>query len=220
MSPAAPPQPGATVAPELGDATPPQANATQAAEAGARAESESVAVPETSPKPLVHDEPESVSRAPNLVSEQNIDATRAAVIKRIEALPAATTEKKTGLIEKMYKARSIERLAVVPFDAGRTALRKAAAEEIVKLFEQPEVQNKLSDPTTILVVAGYADLGGREDINLHISQQRAENVSKILREQAKVSNALQTVGMGGTELLDSTRPDQNRAVEVWAVVPL
>ena len=220
MSPAAPPQPDATVAPELGDPTPPPVSATQAAEASARAESESLAVPETSPKPLVHEEPESVSRAPNLVSEQNIDATRAAVIKRIEALPAATTEKKTGLIEKMYKARSIERLAVVPFDAGRTALRKAAAEEIVKLFEQPEVQNKLSDPTTILVVAGYADLGGREDINLHISQQRAENVSKILREQAKVSNALQTVGMGGTELLDSTRPDQNRAVEVWAVVPL
>jgi serine/threonine protein kinase len=220
MSPVAPAQPGATVAPELGDATPLPVSATQAAEAGGRAESESVAAPETSPKPLVHDEPESVSRAPNLVSEQNIDATRAAVIKRIEALPAATTEKKTSLIEKMYKARSIERLAVVPFDAGRTALRKAAAEEIVKLFEQPEVQNKLSDPTTILVVAGYADLGGRKDINLHISQQRAENVSKILREQAKVSNALQTVGMGGTELLDGTRRDQNRAVEVWAVVPL
>jgi serine/threonine protein kinase len=255
MSPAAPPQPGATGAPEPGDATPPQVSATQAAEAGAKAESESVAAPETSPKagseavaanasegsptpaqnvaaesgpagvpsrqePSVHDEQESVSRAPNLVSEQNIDATRAAVIKRIQALPAATIEKKAGLIEKMYKARSIERLTVVPFDAGRTALRKAAAEEIVKLFERPEIQNKLSDPTTILVVAGYADFGGREDINLHISQERAENVSKILREQAKVSNALQTVGMGGTELLDSTRPDQNRAVEVWAVVPL
>jgi hypothetical protein len=33
-------------------------------------------------------------------------------------------------------------------------------------------------------------------------------------------NAVQTIGMGGTELLDSKRPGQNRAVEVWAVVPL
>jgi hypothetical protein len=31
---------------------------------------------------------------------------------------------------------------------------------------------------------------------------------------------MQTIGMGGTELLDSNRPEQNRAVEVWTVVPL
>ena len=30
---------------------------------------------------------------------------------------------------------------------------------------------------------------------------------------------MQTIGMGGTEILDSKRPDQNRVVEVWAVVP-
>jgi outer membrane protein OmpA-like peptidoglycan-associated protein len=96
---------------------------------------------------------------------------------------------------------------------------RAAAEEIVTAFEWPEIRDKLNDPTTILVIGGYADLGGREDINLRISQERAENVSKILKEQAKVLNALQTVGMGGTDILDSTLPGQNRAVEVWAVVP-
>ena len=31
---------------------------------------------------------------------------------------------------------------------------------------------------------------------------------------------MQTVAMGGTEVLDSTHPDQNRAIEIWAVVPL
>jgi len=82
------------------------------------------------------------------------------------------------------------------------------------------MRDKVSDPTIILVVAGYADTGGRTDLNLRISQERAENVTKILKEQAKLLNAMQTIGMGGTELLDSNRPDQNRAVEVWAVVPL
>jgi hypothetical protein len=45
-------------------------------------------------------------------------------------------------------------------------------------------------------------------------------VSKILSGQLGLSNAIQTIGMGGTQLLDSANPDQNRAVEVWVVLPL
>jgi len=90
----------------------------------------------------------------------------------------------------------------------------------VKAFNKPEMRDKLSDPTTILVVAGYADTGGHADLNLRVSRERAENVTRILKEQVKLLNAMQTIGMGGTELLDSKRPGQNRAVEVWAVVPL
>ena len=43
--------------------------------------------------------------------------------------------------------------------------------------------------------------------------------TRILKDRANLLNAMQTIGMGGTELLDSNRPDQNRAVEIWAVVP-
>ena len=114
----------------------------------------------------------------------------------------------------------MERIIVIPFDRGQTTLQRAAADELVKALHRPEMRDKLSDPTTILVVAGYADTGGRAALNLRISQERAENVSRILKEQAKLLNATQTIGMGGTELLDSKRPDQNRAVEVWAVLPL
>jgi serine/threonine protein kinase len=148
------------------------------------------------------------------------DATREAVIKRINALPGVTAERKANLIEKMQKARSMERLIVIPFDSGQTSLRRAAKDDLVKAFARPEMREKLNDPTMVLVVAGYADNGGRADQNLHVSQERAENVSRILKEQVKLYNAMQTIGMGGTELLDSKRPEQNRAVEVWAVVPL
>ena len=44
--------------------------------------------------------------------------------------------------------------------------------------------------------------------------------ARILKVRAKLLNTMQTIGMGGTELLDSNRPEQNRAVEVWTVVPL
>jgi outer membrane protein OmpA-like peptidoglycan-associated protein len=149
-----------------------------------------------------------------------LDATKEAVIKRINALPGVTAERKANLIEKMHKARSMERLIVIPFDTGQTSLRRAATDDLVKAFARPEMRDKLNDPTIVLVVAGYADNGGRADQNLHFSQERAENVSKILKEQVKLYNAMQTIGMGGTELLDSKRPEQNRVVEVWAVVPL
>jgi serine/threonine protein kinase len=173
----------------------------------------------TAPKESVNaNEKPAVSPAP--ASQPNIGGTKEEVIKRINALPGVTAEKKANLIENMNKARSMERLMVIPFDSGRSTLRKAASDELVKAFDRPEIREKLSDPTIILVVAGYADAGGRPDQNLRISQTRAENVSRILKEQAKLLNAMQTIGMGGTELLDSKRPDQNRAVEIWVVVPL
>jgi serine/threonine protein kinase len=181
-------------------------------------------IPEVSPTPSLGDgtapdERQFASPSPTPLSQPDNDATKEDVIKRINALPGVTNEKKANLIANMQKARSMERLTVIPFDVGQTTLRKAAIDELVKAFDRPEMNDKLSDPTTVLVVAGYADIGGRAGTNLRISQERADAVSKILKEQVKLLNAMQTIGMGGTEILDSKRPDQNRVVEVWAVVP-
>ncbi len=181
----------------------------------------SEASPTPSPQEIAtSNERRSTEPSSTALSKPDVDPAKEGVVKRINALPGVNAEKKANLIEKMNKARSMERLTVIPFDRGQTTLHRAAADELVKAFDRPEMRDKLSDPTTILVVAGYADTGGRADSNLRVSQERAENVSRILREQAKLLNATQTIGMGGTELLDSKRPDQNRAVEVWAVVPL
>jgi serine/threonine protein kinase len=170
--------------------------------------------------PAQETETGSVSSSPTPLSQQDAGATKEDVIRRINAMPGVTAAMKANLIEKMNKARSMERLVVIPFESGRSTLRRSAADELVKSFTTPEMRDKLSDPTIVLVVAGYADAGGRPDANLRISQARAENVSRILKDQAGLFNAVQTIGMGGTELLDSSRPDQNRAVEIWVVVPL
>jgi serine/threonine protein kinase len=179
------------------------------------------ASPTPSPQEIAASNPrQSAIPSPTPLSQLDLDATKEEVVKRINALPGATAEKKANLIEKMHKARSMERLTVVHFDVGQTSLRRAATDPLVKAFDSPEMRDKLSDPTIILVVAGYADAGGNADLNLRFSQERAENISKILKERVGLLNAMQTIGMGGTGLLDNKRPDQNRAVEVWAVVPL
>ena len=128
-------------------------------------------------------------------------------------------QEKERLAEKVETARSMERLQVVRFDVGKTALPKAAADQLATIFHKPEMKDKLSDPTLVFVIAGYADSGGDSNANLRISQDRADSVGKFLKQQMGILNVVHTVGMGSTNLLDSKRPDQNRAAEVWAVLP-
>ena len=67
-------------------------------------------------------------------------------------MPGVTAAKKENLIEKMNRARSMERLVVIPFENRRSNLRRSAADELVKLFATPEMRDNLSDPTIVLVV--------------------------------------------------------------------
>ena len=156
---------------------------------------------------------------PATLTKSQVDATREDVLKRINAMPKFTAEEKKRLGEKMQTARSMERLLVARFDTGQTALSRAAADDLMKRIKSPAIEDKVSDPTVVFVVAGYADAAGDPKTNLQISQQRADNVTKVLKEKTNLLNVIHSVGMGSTALLDSKRPDQNRAVEIWAVAP-
>jgi outer membrane protein OmpA-like peptidoglycan-associated protein len=151
--------------------------------------------------------------------KNEVDATREDVLKRINAMPRFSAEEKKRLTEKMETARSMERLLVIRFETGQTNLGRSAADDLMKLLKSKDIQDKTNDPTVVFVVAGYADSAGDPKKNLQISQQRADNVTKILKERTNLLNVIHSVGMGSTDLLDSKRADQNRAVEIWAVEP-
>jgi outer membrane protein OmpA-like peptidoglycan-associated protein len=153
------------------------------------------------------------------LSKKEVEATREDVLKRINAMPKFSAEEKKRLSEKMQMARSMDRLIVMRFETGQTNLGKSAADDLMKRFKTKEVQDKISDPTVVFVVAGYADTAGDPKKNLQLSQLRADNVTKILKERTNLLNVVHSVGMGSTDLLDSKRSDQNRAVEIWAVAP-
>jgi serine/threonine protein kinase len=212
------PAASATASTEVRETASPEATRSSSGESNVAAPPEQSASP-TQPETVRSMETPSPRASATPLSPSEIDATKEEVVKRIDALPGISAEAKANLIGKMNKAHSMERLVVIPFEIGKRTPSRAAVDELVKTFSNPDIGNKLSDQTTILVVAGYADTGGPPDLNLRISQERAANVSKILKQRLKLSNAIQTVGMGGTELLSNRRPDQNRAVEVWAVAP-
>jgi outer membrane protein OmpA-like peptidoglycan-associated protein len=156
---------------------------------------------------------------PATLTKSEVDATREDVLKRINAMPRFTAEEKKRLSEKMETARSMERLLVVRFDTGQSALSRSAADNLMKRFRSKEVEDKVSDPTVVFVVAGYADAAGDPKSNLQISQLRADNVTRVLKDKTNLLNVIHSLGMGSTALLDGKRPDQNRAVEIWAVAP-
>jgi outer membrane protein OmpA-like peptidoglycan-associated protein len=161
---------------------------------------------------------ESVVTKPPALSAQQVDTTRADVLKRISAMPRLSAQEKDRLSQKVDSAHAMERLRIVHFDLGKTTLSKNTADELARSFTTGETKEKLADPTLVLVVAGYADSGGNSGVNMRISQERADGVSRVLK-RAGILNVIHTVAMGSTDLLDSKRPEQNRAVEVWAVVP-
>lgn len=161
---------------------------------------------------------ESVVTTPPTLSAQQVDTTRADVLKRINAMPRMSAQEKDRLSQKVESAHAMERVRIVHFDRGKTTLTKGTADQLVRSFTTGETKEKLADPTLVLVVAGYADSGGNPGVNMRLSQERADGVSRLLK-RAGVLNVIHTVAMGSTDLLDSKRPEQNRAVEIWAVVP-
>jgi outer membrane protein OmpA-like peptidoglycan-associated protein len=140
-------------------------------------------------------------------------------LKRISALPKMSESEKTKLSDKVETARYMQRVGVVYFEKGSNQLSRTSIDKLVSLFKAPEIVEKISDPTLVFIVAGYADLGGDPRGNLKLSDERAQAVSNAMSENAGVINLVRTVGMGGTDMLSSKRAGQNRAVEIWAVIP-
>ncbi|MBV8813775.1 MAG: OmpA family protein [Verrucomicrobia bacterium] len=162
---------------------------------------------------------ETIDTKPKELSSSQLNATKEDVLKRIGALPKMSESEKSKLLAKVETARYMQRISVVYFTKGSNSLSRSSVEKLAALFKEPDLEEKMSDPTLVFIVAGYADTGGDAKLNLKLSDERAEAVTNVLVQDAGVVNLVRTVGMGGTDLLSGKRADQNRAVEVWAVIP-
>jgi len=233
------PTPTATSSPEATQQTPPGPKETPAPgklpqTEASPGEGKTPPNPEESPEGPRHGNPspqksppgessetpgQTVDTKPKALSSAEIDATKQDVLKRISALPKMSEAEKSKLSDKVETARYMQRVGVVYFEKGSNILSKGSIDKLAGLFKAPELVEKMSDPTLVFIVAGYADTGGDPKGNIKLSDERAQAVSNALSENAGVINLIRTVGMGGTDLLSSKRADQNRAVEIWAVIP-
>jgi len=160
----------------------------------------------------------SVDTNPKPLSNSDIEATRKQVLTRLQAMPGKSQQEKDKLADKVQSARSMERLTTIYFQIGSSMIPKPQVDQLIATFNDQKMREKMSDPTLVLVVAGYADKSGSPGGNQALSNARAENIARLVK-QAGVTNVIHTVAMGGTDVLENTRPDQNRAVEIWSVIP-
>lgn len=146
-------------------------------------------------------------------------AMRAEVLKRIDIMPNLGEAEKDKLYVQVERARAMGQVVTIPFASGEKSVSSTSAASLVQALALPQIRKFSDDPTVAFVVLGYADKKGDPKSNMAISLQRAEAVVKVLKEKAGVVNVVHAVGMGGSELFDSSNLGKNRVVEVWAVLP-
>jgi outer membrane protein OmpA-like peptidoglycan-associated protein len=145
--------------------------------------------------------------------------TRKEVLTRVDLMHSLSQKEKDELYAQIERARGFTKLALIPFQSGRTAPGTAQIDDLVKRIQDTDIQKLLADPTVALIFVGYADTQGNEASNEEISRNRAESVQKLVAARLKISNLMHSVGMGGQELFDKANREKNRVVEVWAVQP-
>ncbi len=121
-------------------------------------------------------------------------------------------EEKTILLRKI-KTGEISVLRHVFFDTGKATLKPESADELDKLVNMMEQNTKVR-----LEIGGHTDNIGGHDINVQLSQQRANSVKTYLISQGIEAKRIAAVGYGETRPIVSNDDEQggrevNRRVE-------
>jgi outer membrane protein OmpA-like peptidoglycan-associated protein len=144
---------------------------------------------------------------------------RKEVLARVDLLKELSQKERDYMYAQVERARGFTKLAIIPFPSGKARPEQFQIDHLLTYLQKPEYQKLYEDPTVVFVVAGYADKQGNESQNLEISKQRAQAVTKILENQAKIVNTIRAVGLGGSEFFGHGTPDKNRVVEIWLAAP-
>ncbi len=141
------------------------------------------------------------------------------VLLRIDKMPNISQINKDKLYNSVQRARSMGLIVTIPFTAGEARIAASDIPLLKSEIEKPQIAKLRDDPTAVFVILGYADPKGDEKKNLAISQTRADSVLSALRDKCGVANIMHAVAMGGSKLIDPSKLEKNRVVEVWVALP-
>jgi outer membrane protein OmpA-like peptidoglycan-associated protein len=140
-------------------------------------------------------------RAARIAAEQKY----LAAMKSLEEI-ARVKEEQRGMV--------ITLSGEVLFVTGKADLLPIAREKLAKVAEVLQQQ----DPSKKIVVEGHTDSRGSEQMNLALSQRRADVVRSFLVSQGVEASRISAVGKGeSTPVADNSTPDgraNNRRVEI------
>lgn len=143
-------------------------------------------------------------------------------------MPATTSSEPVSIIRPDIEEAAdiaLEPLEVtIGFPEGGSDLDEAALAALVELMESRQQREGVP-----IVLRGHSDAGGRDEVNLRVSQQRAEAVKDWLVENGVAEDRITLIAFGEQNpVAPNALPDgspnekgraRNRRVEVSLVVP-
>jgi outer membrane protein OmpA-like peptidoglycan-associated protein len=94
----------------------------------------------------------------------------------------------------------------VYFDTGKATLKSASYEELNELYEYLVLKK-----TTVVEIAGHTDNVGSDELNMTLSQKRAESVRNYLINKGISGNRIVAKGYGETQSVAPNDSDDGRA---------
>jgi OmpA-OmpF porin, OOP family len=145
----------------------------------------------------------------------DVAALRQQALDRIKAKADAVPLKRPPIAPQLLKLPqfSIE----VQFDPDSPVIRPDSYRTLGRIADA------LQNPALLaygFLIVGHTESGGRRDINLTLSQRRADSIRDVLITTFKVSSKrLQAVGLGEEQLRDTARPAApvNQRIQVISV---
>jgi outer membrane protein OmpA-like peptidoglycan-associated protein len=158
-----------------------------------------------------------VTRLAGLESPPDLDfvALRQQALDRIKSRADAAPIKRPPLASQLLKLPQLA--ADIQFDADAAVIRPDSYRMLGRIADT------LSHPSLLgykFLIVGHTPSSGRREINLTLSQRRADVIRDILINTFKISpKRLQAVGLGEEQLLDSARPTSpaNQQVHVMTI---
>lgn len=145
----------------------------------------------------------------------DVAALRQQVLERIKAKADAVPLKRPPIAPQLLKLPqfSIE----VQFDADSPVIRPDSYRTLGRIADA------LQNPAVLaygFLIVGHTESTGKREINLTLSQRRADSIRDVLVTTFKVSSKrLQAVGLGEEQLRDTARPaaPANQRIQVISV---
>jgi outer membrane protein OmpA-like peptidoglycan-associated protein len=176
-------------------------------------------VPTPEPTPLPTPTPVPVSSDHLDSSAADLAKLKAEVAKRIDLMPEISEARKAMLFDNLRTAKGIKLLSTVLFKTAKQTISTEDEASIKKALSDASVSALLGNPSVVFVVLGYASKTGTSQLNMKLSQERANSTMNYLQLGCQVKNAVYSLPMGASTLFGKNNLTDNQAAEIWIVLP-
>ncbi len=152
------------------------------------------------------------------MTSEEFENIKKEVLTRIDLMPKLNEQQRSALVAALARARGLTLLARVSFAVAKDYVTPADQATLRASLANPAIKSAMENPSMVFVVLGYSSKQGSHEVNMRLSQQRADTVVTALQKDFGIQNVIYPVPMGPSSLFGG-KFSENQAAEIWLVVP-